>query len=84
MRGRVEGLRQRGHGKGERAPEALEATAEETRERTYRDTIIVLLADALRLGLALLKGVLVLKLGPHRGCRTGRRRRRRVLQASVG
>lgn len=33
--------------------------------QTYRNAIVVLLANALRLGLALLKGVLVLELGSH-------------------
>ena len=33
--------------------------------RTYRDAIGVLLPNTLGLGLALLKGVLVLKLGTH-------------------
>jgi hypothetical protein len=34
---------------------------------TYRDAVGVLLADALGLGLALLKGVLVLELAAHFG-----------------
>ena len=33
--------------------------------RTYRNAIVVLLANALRLGLALLKGVLVLEFRSH-------------------
>ena len=36
-----------------------------TRVNTYRNAVGVLLADALGLGLALLEGVLVLKLGSH-------------------
>lgn len=32
---------------------------------TYRNTVGILLADAFRLGLPLLEGVLVLELGPH-------------------
>jgi hypothetical protein len=33
--------------------------------QTYRNTVVVLLANALRFGLALLEGVLVLELGSH-------------------
>jgi|TARA_R110002003_G_scaffold1048_5_gene22188 hypothetical protein len=33
--------------------------------QTYRNAVIVLLANALRLGLALLERVLVLELGTH-------------------
>ena len=35
--------------------------------RTYGNTVVVLLANALSLGLALLEGVLVLELGTHVG-----------------
>jgi len=35
------------------------------RGRTYGNAVVVLLANALRLGLALLKRVLVLELGTH-------------------
>lgn len=38
---------------------------------TYRNTVRVLLANALGLGLALLKGVLVLELAAHFGCWRG-------------
>ena len=34
----------------------------------YGNAVVVLLSDALRLSLALLKGVLVLELGTHGGC----------------
>ena len=34
-------------------------------DRTYRNAVSVLLADALSLGLSLLEGVLVLELGSH-------------------
>jgi hypothetical protein len=38
-------------------------------EKTYRNTVVILLPDALRLGLALLERVLVFKPGSHfRGC----------------
>jgi hypothetical protein len=37
--------------------------------QTYWNTVVVLLADALRLGLALLERVLVLELGTHDGYR---------------
>jgi len=36
-------------------------------QATYRNTVSVLLSDALGLGLALLEGVLVLELGSHLG-----------------
>ncbi len=41
------------------------------RRGTYRNAIGVFLADALGLGLALLKGVLVLELAAHVGQRCG-------------
>lgn len=34
---------------------------------TYRNAVVVLLADALSFGLTLLEGMLILKLGTHRG-----------------
>lgn len=49
--------------------EALGHEGDPTKERkkTYGNAISVFLANTLGLGLALLEGVLVLKLGPHRG-----------------